>query len=366
MTAVGRPAPSGFGVGRDESSEEACKALVYFLQNRRSAWTGGHGEMRRSLLIADYARRSRGLPAERRAELDREVVESFLPIGPSGRPQRAVGVHEANDVVDVAVLTVLREELDATLRAFGLSDRTFEVVGQQRFYRAQVPTHSRAEPLSVVITAAGEPLNPHINRSLDALLQRYTPRAVFLLGIAAGIQEKVGLGDVVVSRSVFYYEPTRLTEGGAEPRPQHEKSADAYGSGIFHYNPQRTDYRDKVSQYLRELGPEQLPAGIELDHCPRVFADNVTIAAGETVLRDGQFLPGLRQRFDNTIIAADQESYGFARAVHGLPWLIFRGISDHGDAEQRERWKQVAPAFAALCLEDFLTTQYLPPDIGDF
>ena len=367
MTAIGRPSPLGFGAARDESREEACRALVHFLQTRRSAWTGGHGEMRRSLLIADYARRSRGLPGEQRAEFDRQVVESFLPYGSSGQPQSVPRVRKANDVVDVAVLTVLREELDAALQAFGLGDRPYETAGQQRFYRAQVPTHNRTEPLSVIITAAGEPLNVHINRSLDVLLQRYTPRAVFLLGIAAGIPEKVGLGDVVVSRRVFYYEPARLAEGSvAEPRPQHEKSADAYGSGIFHYDPERTDYREKVAQFLRELTPDQLPEGIARDHCPRVFTDNVTIAAGEAVMRDGRFLPDLRQRFDNTILAADQESYGFARTAQGLPWLIFRGISDYGDAEQHERWKQVAPAFAALCLEDFLSTQYLPPGIGDF
>ena len=84
-------------------------------------------------------------------------------------------------------------------------------------------------------------------------------------------------------------------------------------------------------------------------------------SVGEKVLRDGVLLNKLADRFDRSICAADQESYGFAEAARGVPWLILRGISDYGDPEVRDDWKFAATAMAALCLRDFLQTSYAPP-----
>ena len=83
------------------------------------------------------------------------------------------------------------------------------------------------------------------------------------------------------------------------------------------------------------------------------------------MLRDGRYLDELRSKFDDTICAADQESYGFAMAAQGLPWLIFRGISDHGDGKRHDDWKYTAAGMAALCLRDFLEQSYVPPDVSD-
>jgi hypothetical protein len=89
-----------------------------------------------------------------------------------------------------------------------------------------------------------------------------------------------------------------------------------------------------------------------------------TIATGENVLRDGQLLEYLARRFDETIRAVDQESYGFAVAVRDLEWAIFRGVSDTAGPEQDDSWKYPAAGFAAICLFDFLETCYVPPDVA--
>ena len=107
--------------------------------------------------------------------------------------------------------------------------------------------------------------------------------------------------------------------------------------------------------------PTSIPEGFR----PSLVSENATIATGERVLRDGEYLAELRNRFDNTICAADQESYGFANAARGLPWLIFRGISDYGDTVPADDWKYTASGMAALCLRDFLEYGYLPPDLAD-
>lgn len=353
-----------------ETAEEACRTLVHLLYTRRGDWgptsrdPDGRGQLKRGLLIADYARRSLHLPPERRTELDRYVVESFLPPDTTRPWQGVPPAAEAVATADIGIVVVIREELEAVLEVFGLDDSVFDTgPGGQRFYTTEVPSrHRRDRPLSVVVTAAARAGNVEVGAPTRALVERYAPEAVFLLGTAAGVEGKVRLGDVVATDRVHYYEPGRLTGPDVwQPRPAYGQGSDAYGYGLFYYNPHRTEFAPSVARFLRAVNQRLLPEGVGHAHVPEVHSVNVTIASGENVIRDGRFLTGLRERFDNTICAADMEAFGFVRAVGDRRWLIFRGVSDYGDARQWDGWKFLSSAFAALCLRDFLGTYYFPP-----
>ncbi|MFP3986235.1 hypothetical protein U9R90_01750 [Streptomyces sp. E11-3] len=358
----------------EQSAEEACRTLVYLLHNRRHEWASGGrnpdelGYIKRNMLIADYARKSLDLRPEVREELDRMVVDSFLPPNPAATRRRFDMSPKAAETVDIAVVVVILEELTAALGAFGMTQNDFNkshVVGDQRFYRTTVPNGYRPlKPLSVVITTAGKAGNVQMVKSVGALLKRYEPELICLLGTAGGLEDEVQTGDVVACDRVYYYPPGRLTEGQIlQPRPKHGQGRSDYGHGLYYYAPGETGFQEKVKEFIRGLLPDEVPETFSADRIPEVHTTNVTIASGEVVLRDGEFLPGLHQ-VDNTIRAADMESYGFSQAVEGLSWLIFRGISDYGP-DREDRWKYVSTSFAAICLEDFLSTQYLPPDTDD-
>ncbi|MFJ2235217.1 hypothetical protein [Streptomyces sp. NPDC087859] len=356
----------------DQSAEEACRTLVYLLHNRKWVPAGRNPDelayVKRNMLIADYARQSLDLPTELRQELDRIVVESFLPPNPTALRGKLDMAPKAAESVDIAVIVVILEELDAALGAFGMTQDDFnkrDVVGDQRFYRTRLPNGYRPQkPLSVVITTAGKAGNVQMAKSVSALLKRYEPELVCLLGTAGGVKDEVQTGDVVACDRVYYYPPGRRGPGQVvQPRPRHAQGRSDFGHGLYYYAPGRTGFQDKVREFIGGLLPDEIPVTFSADRMPEVHTTNVTIASGEEVLRDGEFLPGLHL-IDNTIRAADMEAYGFSQAVDGLPWLIFRGISDYGP-DREDRWKYVSTSFAAICLEDFLGTQYLPPDTDD-
>ncbi|MFE0131830.1 hypothetical protein ACFWY6_09665 [Streptomyces sp. NPDC059037] len=366
---------AGGGV-RAQSVEEACLTLVYLLHNRRREWALGQhnadelGHIKRNMLIADYARKALDLPVEVRQDLDRMVVESFLPPHPTA-PWRGPVMPPPPpepEPVDVAVVVVIIEELDAALGTFGMTQDDFNrdaFVGDQRFFPTRVPNRYRPEePLSVVVTSAGRSGNVQMVKSVDALLKLYEPELIGLLGTACGVPEAVRIGDVVACDRVYYFPPGRRLPGKIfQPRPKHGQGRSDYGHGLHYYNPARTDYASRVREFVRGLSPAEVPETFSAARIPDVHTTGVTIASGEEVLRDGELLPGLRE-VDNTICAGDMESYGFSQAAEGLPWLIFRGISDFGPGRE-ERWKYVSTSFAALCLEDFLRTRYLPPGADD-
>jgi nucleoside phosphorylase len=218
----------------------------------------------------------------------------------------------------------------------------------------------------VVITAAPKPLNVHIGAPVARLRNQYSPAAVFLVGIAGGRKGKISRGDVVIAQRVFYPEPEHRSKSTTAVRPQWAESFNAYGNGLYSYDPRETEYYSRVREFTARLSDQNRPPNLRTDHEPQVFRSNTTIAAGETVYRDGAALEQLAVRFDDTIRAVDQESYGFADAVRDLPWAVFRGISDLADEVKDDRWKYPVSGFAALCARDFLENSFVPPDTPDF
>jgi nucleoside phosphorylase len=346
----------------EELARDACVAIVFhLLSNTLQARHIDQWDRKRALLLADYARRSKELPPELQSRLDRAVVGSFNAEWGSVDARDFSLPHETN--VDVAIITVLPEELKAALDVFKISEQP---QGSQPFYETQVSCQGRPEnPLDVVITSAPRSLGVHIGAPIARLRNKYSPRAVFLVGTAAGRVGKAQPGDVVIAQRVFYCESGRLSPRGKEPRPQWAEPRNAYGNGLFSYDPDATEFHTRISEFIGSLTPNHRPPGLRDDRRITVHQANTTIATGDIVLRDGKYLEEVSARFDETIRAFDEESYGFADSVRDLEWAVFRGITDLAGRRHDDRWKYPAAGFAAVCLRDFLESRYVPPDVAD-
>jgi adenosylhomocysteine nucleosidase len=345
----------------EEIAREACLGIMFHLlaEGQRTPMDG-HWDRKRLLLLADYARRSEELPTELQGRFDRAVILSLNAERASMDPAelaRSIVPRE----VDVAIITILPEELRAVLNVFGVEEQPHS---GQPFYDTQLNCRGRpSRALDVVITSAPKPLNVHVGAPIARLRNKYSPRAAFLVGIAGGRQGRAKRGDIVIGQRVFYYEPGRVTTKGIAPRPQSAEPSNAYGNGLFSYDPHQTNFYARVRDFVTNLSDHYRPTDLSDDQVPEIH--RATIASGENVLRDGKVLKEIADRFDDTIRAVDQESYGFADSVRDLPWAVFRGISDTANPKQDDRWKYSAAGLAALCLRDFLETFYVPPDVAD-
>src|SRR5262249_18364029 len=132
-------------------------------------------------------------------------------------------------------------------------------------------------------------------------------------------------------------------------------------ANLNYYQPTSCGFDELVDGFLTRLTPADRPPRLRKDFCPNVVSSNAMIAAGAKLLADGQFLSDLRDRYDQRMVAADQESGGFAVGCDArLSWAVFRGISDFGDPHKHDRWEYLAAGCAALCLRNFLEHEYLP------
>jgi nucleoside phosphorylase len=360
------PSSRQLNIPTEEPDSEASVSLVYhMLSGFRGTVTASDWAQKAVLLLSDFARRSESLPRERKDLLNDAIIESYRTSS-SGLPSVTNLVAERPDqkAVDVAIMNILPEELSATLKAFGVESTP---QGGQPFYEASVHCKGRPErDLAVVISATAKPNQVHVGRPVAELLRRYSPEAVFLVGIAGGREGRTAQGDVIIARRVFYYESGRATPVGIDPRPENAEPDNEYGNGLYAYDPNDTDFYSKIGAFIEDVPKAKRPATLSTDFRPTVYGGPTIIASGELVLRDGRILEGMARRYDDRIRAVDQESYAFATSVRGIPWAIFRGISDVANADQDDRWKYTAAGFAAISLRDFLENGFVPPDVATF
>ena len=340
--------------GRIESADLACASLMHFFEKRQ---LGMHA---RTMLAADYAYRASSLRPDQKRLLDGRIVNSFLPVqyrSPSSEEVRIIGSKN----VDLAILTIIPNEHRAVSDVFALDGRPLITSHGRRFSEGTVASRHAGRELSLVESSAVDAMAISTVGAVRDLLQHYSPMAIFLVGIAAGIRDEVSLGDVVIARGVYNYDPGRLVPSEEQPRHDRLDTPKEVYYNFHYYEPASTGFAARAQELFDGLEPARRPKRTKKNN-PKVVSRNVVIASGSQLIRDGRFLQDLRSRHDERLIAADQESYAFADACGGLWWGVIRGISDYGDPDKSDNWQYVAAANAALCLRDFIESQYVPPD----
>jgi nucleoside phosphorylase len=237
--------------------------------------------------------------------------------------------------VDVLIIAVLPKfELAAVERMFGIpQDEGPGPVGNGDVWLRQIQTrHSGI--LNLAVAFIGDQGNSTASASTTKLLMEIRPRLVLLTGTAAGIRGKVKLGDVIVCGLVVDYEGARLTAEGSLPRIDRKETDD-----VFLKQVQLFDGRALTSNWIKyfQEAQQQLsyaelpPASVQ----PESHA--AWIASGEKLLADGS-LAEIAKKHDERIRGGEKEGFGFATAANKehVPWLIVRGVSDHGDPQSKD------------------------------
>jgi len=261
---------------------------------------------------------------------------------------------------DIAIVTVIQEELLAAKIVFGIADAKADrrIDGFQYWFAAI--TTEEGDSLRVVITMIGESGPKPCFNACERLFAGFGIGLCILCGIAAGVKEKLKLGDVLMAKAVLDYESARLEPGGPEKRPQQAVLDKLIYRDLLYFDPGQGWHvlLDKCLEDLRTRRPE---VPIEGEWRPSCRLG--VLLSGEKLVADGS-LPAMRKEYHEEGVALEMEGSGFASCCreHTVPWLIFRGISDHGDPEKSAlgRWQAPAALAAATLIRTFLTTSYHP------
>jgi nucleoside phosphorylase len=183
-----------------------------------------------------------------------------------------------------------------------------------------------------------------------------------LMGIAAGIQGKVRIGNVVLSERVVAYEPGALVrkagKASVEQRPEIDRAPYSILQDVAAYQVVPKRLRVAFNQAGGKIPKPTKGKEAEFrDHVATSITARVsTIASGEKLLRDPSKLRSIREGIHGRAEVGEMEATGVVEACRprNVPWLVVRGISDFGDEFKDDRFHDFAARAAAAVLVDFL------------
>jgi nucleoside phosphorylase/predicted nucleotidyltransferase len=232
-------------------------------------------------------------------------------------------LHELEELppgrADIVVMTALPEEFLAAVAALGckrdgaiaraeLGDRAGD-----RWLIEVVLINSMGSVEAALETAVG--------------LRRTKAAHVVSLGIAAGIPDRVALGDIVVPEQVVYYEPKKLSGTKEQTAP------------VWRSTNARVRRRAAVFPHLSGLSGLRNSVEIHVD---------AVLACGEKVVASDVFRTELVAHH-RKLAAVDMESYGVACAAQrrGAYLTVIKGICDFADEDKNDDVHEFAATAAA-------------------
>ena len=260
--------------------------------------------------------------------------------------------------VDVLCLAVKKVELEACLSVFGVPRSQRPVLlGETGVlcWIVEVGTHN------VAIAMVGVAGNTQTAVCLSAISTKLEPRCAVLVGMAGGPDDEA-LGDVVLAESVMDYEFQTLEVGRAIYSPNTVPVPEKYLAPLM-TTMTRVDFSAACNQAINNLQSEWWDHSESVidstDWAPK-FRRGV-IAAGAKLIEDNS-IESLKGKLHGRIKAVEMEGAGFAAACVQLdwPWLVLRGICDHGAPERSKDWQFHASFAAGTALRIFLEEDALP------
>lgn len=230
----------------------------------------------------------------------------------------------------VGLLTAIPDiELPAMLRSFGIAvDKPAdEEDAGERYWLSEVTT--KDGPIRVVMSCTRSSGNVAASLAANMMIAKFRPEAMFFVGIACGLRT-YALADVVTSETIWAYEYAKTTNSDDRDRSRTLSTPSQFVTDVGYFTA-HPNWHLLFRRALAEYDPVALPRLRIAD--PKLWA-SVWIASGEKVMGAGELVE-LNRKHDK-IRAGEMEGYGFASACEhaqpSVPWLVVRGISDHGDS----------------------------------
>jgi nucleoside phosphorylase len=316
---------------------------------------------KKTLIFDELLWKSQGLAPEAKGITTIQALRCFLPKYLSKKIEQGVPETERCKA-DVLILTVKKCELRTAKIAFNinLQEEPEDYIDGIRCWKTIIAGNQYMRDLNIILTMVAEKGNVPCAITCSKLLHKYDVELCVLVGIAAGKKGEVELGDVIAADTILDYEMAKLLPNKQEIRPRPFSLDIQIGRDLEYFDPRRSGWNDSLQKNLEliQADPhEELP---NLKKWTPKFRSGVIIS-GEKIIADGKTIDKLREKLHSKILAAEMEGSGFARACKecGIPWLVFRGISDFGDPKTKnDLWQSVSALAASTATKVFLERGY--------
>lgn len=176
----------------------------------------------------------------------------------------------------------------------------------------------------------------------------FNPHLLMMVGICAGIEGKVQLGDVIIGTPVFDYGRGKTQGGRFQPDfTEHRlcrKAADI-ARGLSEDNIFRTELNGLCNS---KGGPSH---HISIRVGP--------LGTGAGVIADNTFIETIKEHRRN-LFGIDMEAFAVAQSAYEagwreIPWVVIKGVQDFADPNKNDTYRDFAARASAICALKFLS-----------
>lgn len=325
-----------------EDPEQSCKSLVFLIQKEKDS-------AKKEILYQDFKTKLKLVRPDARlyylarvmlskfSEEDKHYFEELMKDEPSPKQK-----------IDVAIITIIKPELDAAKIAFGipLERREDKYIDGFRYWEF---SHRNSEGINIkmVLTMVGKPRSNECINACNKLFGIYQVDLCILVGIAAGIEGILNLGDAVSATEIINYEGQRLEPTGPKKRPVSYSLERRIERDLLNYDPEKLQWHSRINPLIQANKLFNSDQNHYVSFSPNF--KTCVILSGDKLLADGS-LSTYREEYHDKALAFEMEGSGFASVCeeHSISWMVFRGISDFGDPKKPETDKfQTAYALTA-------------------
>lgn len=232
--------------------------------------------------------------------------------------------------IDVGIIVIIPEELNQLLKTFniGENNRINLIDNHFVYYQFSLPTQTR-NITGVISCLNGKSGNIESSLCTSYFFRNWNPKLMCLLGIAAGIENKVKVGDVVI------------------PYKIHDITIKTFENNDFKNRAKTYTRNDEINKMLKT----------KLHNFNSDFdIKDGSIGADNILIKDDQYFPKFLFTIDEECKGGEMEAAGFVRTCEieeNTPWIIIRGISDFGKGKT-DNDQAIAAKNASIVLKYFI------------
>ena len=268
---------------------------------------------------------------------------------------------------DIAIQTVIGPELRAVQTHFNIEpQRDVRSVDGTFYWQGRVKSSITGSSVSIVVACQATPGNEASATAAERLINRWKPKMVFLMGIAAGVRKRCRIGDVVIPRAVVD-DTLGVVEGGQRSkRPRISIPPLVVRQQMENFRLDVPKWHARLLQVVRTPTPLAKKKKKKAKKEMRKYEKHVAakpklreaaIYSSDLLLRDPEHLQRHIDITHQQIRIGEMEAAGFVHACHErptpCPWNIVRAVSDFGDEFKNDDfhvWAANAAASYLRCL----------------
>jgi nucleoside phosphorylase len=238
---------------------------------------------------------------------------------------------------DVGILTVIGPELHAVQDHFKIHpQKDIRVINGSCYYSATVRSSLVNLSMSVVAYCMGTAGNDSSAAAAARLLDRWNPKVIFLLGIAAWRRGKCKIGDVVTPRVIVDDTLGVAQTSKRLKRPRIYPPPYEMIQQLQNFRLNREKWHERL---LKLMSPPKAPRKMAKEYrthvAQRPEQHEAALYSSNLLLRDKDVLEREGAETHQQIRIGEMEAAGFSRACQDrqpiVPWFVVRGVSDFGD-----------------------------------